>query len=59
MIFELWRQDDNGNRILIGCYADRSAAEMQLVRLTHVLHKQIYWIDEKTDDERICRPGGD
>jgi len=58
MSFELWRQDDNGNRLLIGCYADRSAAEAQLARLTRVLHKQIYWIEEKTDAERPCTPGG-
>lgn len=59
MSFELWRQDDNGNRLLIDRYADRSAAEAQLVRLTRVLHKQIYWIEEKTGAERPWDPGGD
>jgi quinol monooxygenase YgiN len=57
--YELWRQDDNGNRFLIGCYGDRSAAEAHQAELTRVLHKQIYWIDAKTDEERLCCPGGD
>lgn len=59
MNYELWRQDDNGNRFLIGCYADRNAAEAQLAGLSRVLHKQIYWIAEKADEERSCRSGGD
>lgn len=52
MIYELWRLDDNGNRFLIDLYADRIAAEARLAELTRVLHKQDYWIDEKTDEER-------
>lgn len=53
MSYELWRQDDNGNRFLIGCYADRGAAEAHLAELSRVLHKQIYWIDEKTAEFKL------
>ena len=59
MSYELWRQDDNGNRFLIGCYANRSAAEEHLAGLTRVRHKQVYWIEEKMDEERSYLSGGD
>jgi hypothetical protein len=42
MPFELWRQDDNGNRFLIDIYATRPAAEKRLAELTRVPHKQMY-----------------
>ncbi|TWJ17069.1 hypothetical protein [Geobacter argillaceus] len=45
--FELWRQDDNGNRFLVGSYAERADAERRLAELTRLLHKQTYWITEK------------
>jgi len=51
MRFELWRQDDNGNRFLIGRYAERSAAEERLAELSRVPHKQVYWITEQADGE--------
>jgi hypothetical protein len=47
MAFELWRQDDNGNRFLIGVFTDRAVALRQLAELTRNLHKQIYWIVER------------
>lgn len=47
--FELWRQDDNGNRFLVGPFVDRAAAERRLVELTGNPHKQTYWITEKTE----------
>jgi hypothetical protein len=50
MSFELWRQDDNGNRFLVGNYPDRSAAERRLAELTRSLHKQTYWIAVQGDD---------
>lgn len=46
-MFELWRQDDNGNRFLVGSYAERSAAEGRLAELSRVPHKQTYWIVEQ------------
>jgi hypothetical protein len=51
MTWQLWRQDDNGNRFLVGSFPDRDAAEERLAELTRVLHKQTYWIDAKKDDE--------
>ncbi len=46
---ELWRQDDNGNRFLVGTFSDRTAAEQKLAELTRTPHKQSYWITEKTE----------
>jgi hypothetical protein len=45
--YELWRQDDNGNRFLIGVFTDRGVAERQLAELTRNPHKQTYWIAER------------
>ncbi|MBT1074303.1 hypothetical protein [Geobacter grbiciae] len=56
--FELWRQDDNGNRFLVGTFPDRADAERQLTALTRVQHKQIYWIVEcqiMKSQETPCR----
>lgn len=47
MPFELWRQDDNGNRFLIDTYDNRPDAEKRLADLAMVPHKQIYWIEER------------
>jgi hypothetical protein len=44
VIFELWRQDDNGNRFLVGAFPDRSGAEKRLEELTRNPHKQTFWI---------------
>ncbi len=49
MTVELWRQDDNGNRFLVGVYPDRSAAEKRLAELTIGTHKQFYWISENLE----------
>jgi hypothetical protein len=51
MSIELWRQDDNGNRFLVGCFSERSAAEERLAELTRVQHKQTYWIAAQEDIE--------
>jgi len=51
MRFELWRQDDNGNRFPVGCYPELSAAEGRLAELTRSLHKQTYWITVQEDEE--------
>jgi len=42
--FELWRQDDNGQRFLVDRFTTRALAEARLAELTRSLHKQIYWI---------------
>ncbi len=49
VVFELWRQDDNGNRFLIGVFPGRAAAEEHMAELCRNPHKQIYWIAEKRD----------
>jgi hypothetical protein len=45
--FELWRQDDNGNRFLVGVFTDRAGAELRLAEFNRNPHKQTYWITEK------------
>jgi hypothetical protein len=49
MVFELWRQDDNGNRFLVAVFSDRTAAEESLAEIGRSLHRQIYWISEKNE----------
>ena len=51
MRFELWRQDDNANRFLVGSFPTRAAAEERLAELTRTLHKQTYWIAERPDKD--------
>jgi len=61
MRFELWRQDDNANRFLVGSFPDRAAAEERLAELTRCPHKQTYWITDLPDgpepgtgEEQVC-----
>ena len=44
VVYELWRQDDNGVRYLVGVFGNRGTAEQSLARLTRTPHKQTYWI---------------
>lgn len=44
LAWELWRQDDNGNRYLVDRYERKSAAEARLAELSRSPHKQTYWI---------------
>ena len=46
MVFELWREDDNGQRFLVGRYPTLDEAEARLTELTRTPHKQCYWIVE-------------
>uniref|UniRef100_A0A831TXA1 SPOR domain-containing protein n=1 Tax=Geobacter metallireducens TaxID=28232 RepID=A0A831TXA1_GEOME len=59
MTFDLWRQDDNGNRFLVGTFADQAAAERRLAELTRIQHKQTYWIArhiaEESEETSPCR----
>lgn len=45
----LWRQDDNGNRVLIRCFADRRAAERMRDEMEARGHKQLYWVEEQAE----------
>ena len=54
---ELWRQDDNGQRFLVGRYSTRTTAEQQLATLSRAVHKQTYWIEEAPETlERLKQP---
>ena len=44
--WELWRQDDNGVRVLIAGFEDQEAACEALARFESRHHKQSYWIEE-------------
>ena len=46
--WELWRQDDNGVRILVAGFEDREAAYDVLIRFERKGHKQTYWLEEKS-----------
>jgi allophanate hydrolase subunit 2 len=50
MRFSLWRQDDNGNRFLVGDFPDRATAEARLAELNRSFHKQTYWISGTGDE---------
>jgi len=56
MVWQLWRQDDNGNRFLVGDFATRELAECRMAELASGHHKQFYWISELVADasEGIC-----
>ena len=48
--WELWRQDDNGNRFLIGRFDSARAAEAEQRRFEVLGHKQTYWVQAAMDD---------
>lgn len=43
--FELWRQDDNGNRFRVERFESLDAARAELERFERHTHKQLYWIE--------------
>ncbi len=45
--WELWRQDDNGNRFLIARFASRVEAEDAGRRFEALAHKQTYWVQPR------------
>jgi hypothetical protein len=47
--WQLWRQDDNGHRFLVGTYPTKEAAESRLAELTFGHHKQTYWVCKEAD----------
>ena len=45
--WELWRQDDNGNRYLVSVHPDEaSARDRMFVFESGTVHKQHYWIEK-------------
>lgn len=45
--WELWRQDDNGNRFLVARFASRAAADDEQRRFEALGHKQTYWVQPR------------
>ncbi|HEX2080024.1 MAG TPA: hypothetical protein VHG08_20060 [Longimicrobium sp.] len=43
--WELWRQDDNGNRFLVARFGSADAAEAEQRRFEALGHKQTYWVE--------------
>ncbi len=48
--WQLWRQDDNGVRVLVAEYAEQESALKALAQLESHHHKSTYWIVENTLD---------
>jgi hypothetical protein len=48
IVFEVWRQDDNGNRYLMTTHPDRASAEAAVAEIeAGVQHKQLYYVVER------------
>ncbi|WP_420129608.1 hypothetical protein [Longimicrobium sp.] len=50
--WELWRQDDNGNRFVIGRFDSSEAAEAEQRRFEALAHKQTYWVQPAAAEDR-------
>jgi hypothetical protein len=48
--WELWRQDDNGNRFVIGRFDSAAEAEAEQRRFEALGHKQTYWVQPAATD---------
>lgn len=53
----LWRQDDHGNRFLVGVFPTRELAEERLAALTRCPHKQTYWLSAEQPTEAVGNDG--
>lgn len=51
MRYELWRQDDNGNRLRIDVFATVVEAEAARAMYEARGHKQMYWVEPSKDAE--------
>ncbi len=49
MNWQLWRQDDNGQRFLAGTCFTGEEAETRMAELMQGHHNQTYWICNKAD----------
>ncbi|HOP40930.1 MAG TPA: hypothetical protein PLI53_07795 [Geobacteraceae bacterium] len=54
MVYEIWRQDDNGNRFVVGVRPDRVSAERRIAELSRCVHKQLYWIEQRETEKDPC-----
>lgn len=55
-IWQLWRQDDNGVRVLVTEYAEQGLALKALEQLESHHHKQMYWVIKKKPDGQTAEP---
>ncbi len=44
--YELWRQDDNGHKFLVGTFGEYAEALVEQIYFEALGHKQFYWIEE-------------
>lgn len=44
--YEVWRQDDNGNKFVVADNLTRQAADDLAQELEARGHKQVYWVQE-------------
>jgi len=48
--WELWRQDDHGNKVLIEIFTSEEAAYSAQKEFEERKHKQTYWIEERKSE---------
>ena len=54
VVFEAWRQDDNGNRYLLSRHTDRDAAETAVAEMeSGAQHKQLYYLVERAMEQDV------
>jgi hypothetical protein len=46
-LFEVWRQDENGNLFLVAAFASQQEARGLLARFEAMHHEQTYWIEPR------------
>jgi cell division protein FtsN len=45
--WQLWRQDDHGNRVIVGAFDTQEEANKLKVEFEARGHKQVYWVEKK------------
>lgn len=56
MLWQLWRQDDNGQKFLVDTFASAAEATQALETLEARQHKQIYWLATTRDESLAASP---
>jgi hypothetical protein len=58
-VYDLWRQDDHGNKYLVERFMSREAADEARKRYEARGHKQTYWVDTRVEgqDTELETPG--
>ena len=54
--WELWRQDDNGVKVLVARYRDRREALARVEKFESSQHKQTYWIRKAVPSNSTAAP---